>query len=87
MGKLLYKNSQSVGLKLPKCGETHITNPLFISVSGKVIEHITDDAYNRQGNLGNKSPIFTLKREKQQGKDKAKLSKAKPLGRGGRCGY
>ena len=40
------KNSQSVGLKLPKCRETHVLIPLFIGVSAKVIEHITDDAYN-----------------------------------------
>ena len=37
------KNSQSVGLKLPKCRETHALIPLFIGVSVKVIEHITDD--------------------------------------------
>ena len=33
-----------------------------MGVSAKVIEHITDDAYNRQGDLGYKSPIFALKR-------------------------
>jgi len=43
------KNSQSVGLKLPKCREAHALIPLFIGVFVKVIEHITDDAYNRQG--------------------------------------
>lgn len=29
------------------------------------IAYIIDDATNRQGNLGYKSPIFTLKRVKQ----------------------
>ncbi|EKK0797911.1 hypothetical protein ACXX8E_001912 [Campylobacter jejuni] len=43
------KNSQSVGLKLPKCRETHALIPLFMGICEEVIEHITDDAYNRQG--------------------------------------
>ncbi len=43
------KNSQSVGLELPKCRETHALFPLWIGVFVKVIEHITDDVYNRQG--------------------------------------
>ena len=49
MGTNLLLNSQSVGFKLPKCRETHVLIPLFIGVSAEVIEHITDDAYNRQG--------------------------------------
>jgi hypothetical protein len=40
-----------VGTKLPKCGETPPSIPLFIDVSAKVIEHIIDDAYNRQGDF------------------------------------
>ena len=49
MGTNLLLNSQSVGTKLPKCGETHVLIPLFMGVCEEVIEHITDDAYNRQG--------------------------------------
>lgn len=59
------KNSQSVGLKLPKCRETHALIPLFIGVSVKVIEHITDDAYNRQGNLEGKRLNINPKREEK----------------------
>jgi hypothetical protein len=36
-------------VKLPKCREAHALIPLFIGVFVKVIEHITDDVYNRQG--------------------------------------
>ena len=32
-----------------ECGETHVLIPLFMGVCEEVIEHITDDAYNRQG--------------------------------------
>ena len=49
MGTNLLLNSQSVGTKLPKGGETHVLIPLFMGVCEEVIEHITDDAYNRQG--------------------------------------
>lgn len=58
MGKLLLKNSQSVGTKLPKCGETPFLTPLFMGVSAKVIEHITDDAYNRQGDFRDLESVF-----------------------------
>ena len=59
------KNSQSVGLKLPKCRETHALIPLFIGVSVKVIEHITDDAYNRQGEFIGKRLNINPKREEK----------------------
>lgn len=59
------KNSQSVGLKLPKCRETHALIPLFIGVSVKVIEHITDDAYNRQGEFRGKKAEYQPKREEK----------------------
>ena len=49
MGTNLLLNAQSVGTKLPKCGETHVLSPLFMGVCEEVIGHITDDAYNRQG--------------------------------------
>ena len=62
------KNSQSVGLKLPKCRETHALIPLFIGVPAKVIEHITDDAYNRQGEFRGKK---AKKQPEKRGKSKA----------------
>lgn len=68
MGKLFFKNSQSVGTKLPKCGETHTSIPLFIGISAKVIEHITDDAYNRQGEFRGKKAENQLEK---RGKSKA----------------
>ena len=55
------KNSQSVGLKLPKCREAHALIPLFIGVFVKVIEHITDDAYNRHRSA---LPAYTYKLDK-----------------------
>ena len=68
MGTNLLLNSQSVGLKLPKCRETHVLIPLFIGVSAKVIEHITDDAYNRQGEFRGKKAENQLEK---RGKSKA----------------
>ena len=68
MGIKLFLNSQSVGTKLPKCGETPQSIPLFIGVSAKVIEHITDDAYNRQGEFRGKKAEYQLKK---RGKSKA----------------
>lgn len=68
MGTNLLLNSQSVGTKLPKCGETHVLIPLFIGVSAKVIEHITDDAYNRQGEFKGKKAENQLEK---RGKSKA----------------
>lgn len=62
------KNSQSVGLKLPKCRETHALIPLFIGVFVKVIEHITDDAYNRQGEFRGKK---AENQPEKRGKSKA----------------
>ena len=62
------KNSQSVGLKVPKCSEAHVLIPLFIGVSAKVIEHITDDAYNRQGEIRGKKAENQLEK---RGKSKA----------------
>lgn len=62
------KNSQSVGLKLPKCRETHALIPLFIGVPAKVIEHITDDAYNRQGKFRGKK---AKNQPEKRGKSKA----------------
>jgi hypothetical protein len=59
------KNSQSVGLKLPKCRETHALIPLFIGVPAKVIEHITDDAYNRQGEFRRKKAENLPEREEK----------------------
>ena len=57
-----------MGNKLPKCGETHALIPLFIGVSAKVIEHITDDAYNRQGEFKGKKAENQLEK---RGKSKA----------------
>jgi hypothetical protein len=68
VGTNLLLNSQSVGTKLPKCGETHVLIPLFIGVSAKVIEHITDDAYNRQGEIRGKKAENQLEK---RGKSKA----------------
>ncbi len=45
------KNSQNVGIKLPKVWGNNVLIPLFIGVCVEVIEHITDDAYKRQGSL------------------------------------
>lgn len=55
-------------VKLPKCRETHALIPLFIGVSVKVIEHITDDAYNRQGEFRGKKAEY---QPKKRGKSKA----------------
>lgn len=74
MGTKLLLNSQSVGTKLPKCGETHVLIPLFMGVCEEVIEHITDDAYNRQGEFIELSGWFTVGKRKTIGKK----SKAKP---------
>ena len=57
-----------MGNKLPKCGETHALIPLFIGVSAKVIEHITDDAYNRQGDFRRKSRFSPRKEGEKQSK-------------------
>lgn len=65
MGKLLLKNSQSVGTKLPKCGETPLSIRLFIGIYAKVIEHITDDAYNRQGEFREKEGDFYFRKKKK----------------------
>jgi hypothetical protein len=55
-------------VKLPKCRETHVLIHLFIGVSAKVIEHITDDAYNRQGEFRGKKAENQLEK---RGKSKA----------------
>lgn len=55
-------------VKLPKCRETYALIPLFIGVSVKVIEHITDDAYNRQGEFRGKKAEY---QPKKRGKSKA----------------
>lgn len=68
MGTNLLLNSQSVGTKLPKCGETHVLIPLFMGVCEEVIEHITDDAYNRQGEFRGKKAEY---QPKKRGKSKA----------------
>ena len=68
MGTNLLLNSQSVRTKLPKCGETHVLIPLFMGVCEEVIEHITDDAYNRQGEFKGKKAENQLEK---RGKSKA----------------
>ncbi len=57
-----------MGTKLPKCGETHVLIPLFMGVCEEVIEHITDDAYNRQGEFRGKKAENQLEK---RGKSKA----------------
>ena len=76
------KNSQSVGLKLPKCREAHALIPLFIGVFVKVIEHITDDVYNRQGKFMGLSGWFTVGKRKTIGKKEQSKTNQRAVGLG-----